>query len=573
MPQQRGLPQAPAIYARISLDRTGQALGVQRQIEACREQCEALGWPEPKVYSDNDISARSGKRRPGFEQLLADVQAGYVDGLVAWHLDRVLRRVVDLERVLDAIEAQRSAIPVVFLQAGQIDLTTPSGRLLARILAAVAANEGDVKSARLSAQRAQAAQSGLAHGPLGYGYDEEQRIIPEEADVIRDVARRLIEGDSLYSIAADLNKRGVPTPGSGKWDARRVQRAAERDERQAVTAVIQAARSSSALTPGVLAGLLRKAGGKAEVCSAAWVRDQPWVEHVTSHDHGLDDSTIARMLFAAGAPADRSYWRAANVRAMVRRGSLCGWREFSPGQRGGYGELISPGDWTPILSKETITDIRLVTDRPRTKRGREPKYLLSAILKCGKCGSSLAGSPTRKGGPFRYGCSKQPGRPHTCGGLTIAGPQTDRIVSMAIIDAVAEAKVRSGTAQRRNANNAAARGAEEEIAEISRLRKHYGLEFAAGRLHQEEWDAVREGWAVRQREAERVLGMWAPNLQAVLSDVPKNRPDIEKWWESASMRRKREIVQMLVERIEIAPREKINNRFDDSRIGEPVWRT
>lgn len=573
MPQQRGLPQAPAIYARISLDRTGQALGVQRQIEACRERCEALGWPEPKVYSDNDISARSGKRRPGFEQLLVDIQAGYVDGLVAWHLDRVLRRVVDLERVLDAIESQRSAIPVLFLQAGEIDLTTPSGRLLARILAAVAANEGDVKSARLSAQRAQAAQAGRAHGPLGYGYDEGQRIIPREAEVIREVARRLIEGDSLYSIAADLNERGVPTPGSGKWDARRVQRAAERNMRQEVIAVIEAARSSSSITPRVLARLLRKAGGSAETCSAAWVREQAWVEHVTSHDHGLDDSTVARMLSAAGVPADRSYWRAANVRAMVRRGSLCGWREFSPGQRGGYGELTSPGDWTPILSKETVEDIRRVTDRPRTKRGREPKYLLAAILKCGKCGSSLAGSPTGKGGTFRYACSKQPGRPRTCGGLTIAGPQTDRIVSMAIIDAVAEAKVRSGTAaHRRNASGAAARNAEEAVAEIGRLRKHYGLEFAAGRLHQDEWDAMRQGWAIRQREAERALGMWAPNLQTVLSDVPKGRPEIEKWWEASSVRRKREIVQALVEKIEIAPRGRANNKFDDSRIGAPVWR-
>ena len=60
----------------------------------------------------------------------------------------------------------------------------------------------------------------------------------------------------------------------------------------------------------------------------------------------------------AGGP---SYWRAANVRAMVRRGSLCGWREFSPGQRGGYGELISPGNW----------DSRFC---PRRRRGHPAGY-------------------------------------------------------------------------------------------------------------------------------------------------------------------------------------------------------
>ncbi|WP_370037928.1 recombinase family protein, partial [Nocardioides sp.] len=407
---------------------------------------------------------------------------------------------------------------------------------------------------------------------FGYGYDEDRRIVPKEADVIREVARRLLEGDSLYSIAADLNERGVPTPGSGKWDSRRVQRAAERNERQEVASVIEAARNSSSMTPAALARLLRKAGASAEASSAAWVRAQVWAEHVSSSDHGLDDSTIARMLGAAGVPADKSYWRAANVRAMVRRGSLCGWREFSPGQRGGYGELIAPGDWTPILSKEAVEDIRRVTDRPRTKRGREPKYLLAAILKCGKCGSSLAGSPTGSRGLFRYACSKQPGRPRTCGGLTIAGPQTDRIVSMAIIDAVAEAKVRSGTTQRRDSKGIAARKAEEAIAEMGRLRKHYGLEFAAGRLHQDEWDSMRAGWAIRQREAERVLGTWIPNLHAVLSDVPKGRAEVEEWWHAASVRQRREIVQALVEKIEIAPRGKASNRFDDSRIGEPVWR-
>lgn len=571
MGQQRGIPQAPAIYARISLDRTGQALGVQRQVEECRERCRSLGWPEPKIYSDNDISARSGKRRPSFERLLHDVQSGYVDGILAWHLDRVLRRVVDLERVLDAIESQRSAIPVVFLQAGEIDLTTPSGRLLARILAAVAANEGDVKSARLSAQRAQAAQSGQAHGPLGYGYDDLRRIIPEEAEVIREVAQRVIEGGTLYSIASDLNDRRVPTPGSGRWDARRVDRAVEHNQRPEVTAVIDATRGDAAITPAVLARILRNAGGTPRTCTAAWVRDQAWAEHVMSDDHGLDDSTVAKLLSAVGIPPDRSYWRAANVRAMVRRGSLCGWREFSPGQRGGYGALTSQGDWTPILSKETIEDIRRVTDRPRSRRGREPKYLLAAILKCGRCGSSLAGSPTA-GGSYRYACSKQPGRPETCGGLTITGPQTDEIVSMAIIDAVAEAKVRKGALKRSSGSSSAVVNAEKEFVELGRLRRHYGLEFAADRLHQDEWDALREGWAIRQRAAERVLGQWAPNLHAVLSDVPKQRPDIEKWWQETSVRRKRELVQVLVERIEIAPRTRSSNRFDPSRIGEPAWR-
>jgi DNA invertase Pin-like site-specific DNA recombinase len=563
-------PTAPAIYARISLDRTREGLGVRRQIEACRERATALGWPEPRVYSDNDISARSGKRRPGFERLLADIESGAVDGLIAWHLDRVLRRVVDLERVLDAIESHRLPIQVVFLQAGEIDLTTPSGRLLARILAAVAANEGDIKSARLSEQRAQHAHAGKAHGPLGYGYSEEQQIVPGEAAVVREVAERILDGDSLYSIAADLNARGVPTPGDGKWDARRVAKAVERGERSDLIALIGLARGSGAVSAAAFARMLNRAG--ATVASrAAQVREQPWAEHLASDDHGLDDATIARILRDAGIPADRSYWRAGNLRAMIRRGSLAGWREFSPGERGGRGEMVAQGAWVPILTKETVEDIRKVTDRIGVrKRGRDPKYLLAGVLKCGRCGSSLAGSPDGNRG-YRYVCSTQPGRSATCGGLTVAGPQVDRLVSMAVIDTLADARVRAGT-KRVGVADEAVRKAEVEITEIENLREVYAQEAAAGALKPAEWRAVRGGLDRRQREAERVLGTWAPNLRSVLSDVPHRRSEVEAWWRDTTVRRQREVVQTLIERIEIAPVGRGARRFDPERVGDPVWR-
>jgi hypothetical protein len=482
----------------------------------------------------------------------------------------VLRRVVDLERVLDAIESQRLPVSVVFLQAGEIDLTTPSGRLLARILAAVAANEGDIKSARLSEQRAQHAKAGRAHGPLGYGYDQDQRIVPDEAAVVREVATRLIDGDTLYSIAVDLNARGVPTPGDGRWDARRVQRVVEVGERGEVVALIETARGRDPVAPSAFARLLNRAGADTE-WRTAQVREQPWADHLASDDHGLDDSTIAKILRDAGVPADRSYWRAGNLRAMIRRGSLAGWREFSPGDRGGRGEMVAQGDWTPILDKETVEEIRKVTDRTGVrKKGREPKHLLAGVLKCGRCGSSLAGSPDGRGG-YRYACSKQPGRQTTCGGLTITGEPVDRLVSTAVIDALADARVRAGT-RRLGVSDQSVKRAEGEITEIEALREEYAQEAAAGRLRPAEWRAVREGLDARQREAERVLGAWAPNLRAVLSDVPKRRTEAEAWWADATMRRRREVVQTLIERIEVAPVGRGARRFDPARLGDPVWR-
>lgn len=560
-------PERPALYARISQDRTGLSVGVADQVAQCKAHAASLGWPEPVVYSDNDISAHQhGVRRPGFEQLLQDIEDRRVDGLVCRHLDRLLRRVLDIERVLDSIETHHMPVPVVFVMAGEIDLTTASGRLLARLLAAVAANESEVKSERLQSARRRDAHAGLAHGPLGYGFDEERQVVAEEAEIVREVARRVLNGDSLYGIAADLNRRGVPTPGAGRWDAMRVRRAMERNDRPELMNVIAAAQSVAPQQPRIFAGLLRSAGGRA---TADWLRKHALAEHLGASDHGLDAPALARLLNETGVPADRSYWRPANVRAMVRRGALCGWREFSPGKRGGYGAMVAEGDWPAILSKDTVERIREVTDRPAARgHGRAPKYLLSTVLKCGRCGSSLGGSPESNG--WRYACSKQPGRSRTCGGLTIAGPQTDQIVSLAVVDALADARVRSG-ARRSNEGSGVAQ-AQEQLEEITRLRKHYGTEFAEGRLHQDEWDAMRQVWARRQRDAERVLTAWSPRSTSLLENVPKGRQDIQNWWDEASLPARREVVLLLIERIEIAPVGKGARRFDPSRIGDPVWR-
>jgi DNA invertase Pin-like site-specific DNA recombinase len=56
-----------AIYARLSADRDGSGLAVERQQEDCEKLCDERGWDVVAVLIDNDMSATSGKRRPGFD--------------------------------------------------------------------------------------------------------------------------------------------------------------------------------------------------------------------------------------------------------------------------------------------------------------------------------------------------------------------------------------------------------------------------------------------------------------------------------------------------------------------------
>ena len=72
------------IYVRISRDRAGAGLGVERQEQDCRALADQLGWAVVDFYSDNDISAYSGKRRPDYERMLADISAGRINAVIAW---------------------------------------------------------------------------------------------------------------------------------------------------------------------------------------------------------------------------------------------------------------------------------------------------------------------------------------------------------------------------------------------------------------------------------------------------------------------------------------------------------
>ena len=59
-----------AVYTRISQDATGQRAGVTRQLEDCEALADRLGWEVTHRYDDNDLSAYSGRTRPGFEAVL-----------------------------------------------------------------------------------------------------------------------------------------------------------------------------------------------------------------------------------------------------------------------------------------------------------------------------------------------------------------------------------------------------------------------------------------------------------------------------------------------------------------------
>ena len=140
--------QAAAIYARISSDPDGSALGVSRQIEDCKAWAHKHGTVVAEVYVDNDVSAYSGKARPQYRRLCDDIKEGLRDGVIAWHPDRLHRSPKELEDFIVLIEATSAEVHTV--TGGDYDLSTPHGRVTARILGAVARHESEDKSRRIT---------------------------------------------------------------------------------------------------------------------------------------------------------------------------------------------------------------------------------------------------------------------------------------------------------------------------------------------------------------------------------------------------------------------------------------
>ena len=96
---QDAAPVRAAVYLRQSLNRTGEGLAVSRQREDCLRLCAERGWI-PTEYVDNDTSASKGVR-PQYRKMLADINAGEIQAVVVWHLDRLHRQPVELEEFID----------------------------------------------------------------------------------------------------------------------------------------------------------------------------------------------------------------------------------------------------------------------------------------------------------------------------------------------------------------------------------------------------------------------------------------------------------------------------------------
>jgi site-specific DNA recombinase len=219
------MPVKAAIYVRISRDSSGERAGVDLQEKECRALAKRKGWEVADIYSDPDVSAWSGKARPDYQRMMKDIRDGKVNAIVAWHLDRLTRTPRELEDFL--LDCDNAGVKNFGTVSGDIDLGSRDGLVMARILGAIARKSSDDASARIRAKFDQKAAKGewkpTYYRPYGYNQVDGKLVIHEgEAAVVREIAKRVLGGESRTAISRDLHARGLRTSTGKPWSVTRM---------------------------------------------------------------------------------------------------------------------------------------------------------------------------------------------------------------------------------------------------------------------------------------------------------------------------------------------------------------
>lgn len=186
-------------------------------LDAQREACEAYiasqkaeGWTlVPDYYDDGGVSGGT-LERPALKRLLADIEAGKIDVVVVYKIDRLSRSLMDFAKLVEVFDRQS----VTFVSVTQsFNTTTSMGRLTLNILLSFAQFEREVIGERIRDKFAASRKKGMWMGgwaPLGYDIKNRKLLINEaEARLIGSIFRRFAKGKSGTNLARELAKERV----------------------------------------------------------------------------------------------------------------------------------------------------------------------------------------------------------------------------------------------------------------------------------------------------------------------------------------------------------------------------
>jgi len=204
-----------AIYTRKSSEE-----GLQQDfnsLDAQRESCEAFilsqkheGWIAlAEMYDDGGVSGAT-MERPALKRLLSNIEAGRVDTVVVYKVDRLTRSLGDFAKIVEVFDNRGISFVSV---TQQFNTTTSMGRLTLNMLLSFAQFEREVTGERIRDKIAASKKKGIWMGglpPLGYDVDDRKLVVNEaETETVRAIFRRYAALGSVRGLKEELDRKGI----------------------------------------------------------------------------------------------------------------------------------------------------------------------------------------------------------------------------------------------------------------------------------------------------------------------------------------------------------------------------
>lgn len=209
-------------YARVSTDSEEQLTSYEAQVDYYTKYIRSNpDWEFVDVYTDEGIFATNTRHRDGFNRMIADALAGKIDLIVTKSVSRFARNTVDS---LTAVRKLKEHGTEVYFEKEGIYTFDSKGELLITIMSSLAQEESRSISENVTWGQRKRFADGKVSLPyksfLGYrkGPDGLPEIVPEEAEIVREIYKLFVQGKTVNWIATHLTSKGIPTPrGKEKW--------------------------------------------------------------------------------------------------------------------------------------------------------------------------------------------------------------------------------------------------------------------------------------------------------------------------------------------------------------------
>jgi DNA invertase Pin-like site-specific DNA recombinase len=206
-----------AVYTRKSseegLDQDFNSLDAQR--EACLAYIQSQkseGWRPVRTHYDDGGFSGGNLDRPALIKLLADIEAGKIDTVVVYKVDRLTRSLADFAKIVDILDSSGASFVSV---TQQFNTTTSMGRLTLNMLLSFAQFEREVTGERIRDKIAASKRKGLWMGgrvPLGYRAEGRTlEVVPAEAETVRQLFQLYLEMGSVRRLKQEADRRRLRT--------------------------------------------------------------------------------------------------------------------------------------------------------------------------------------------------------------------------------------------------------------------------------------------------------------------------------------------------------------------------